>query len=367
MRMDTRNLLLNLSKGASTNSMTNTKASILEGESILLISPHFFDYEKSIMDTIRALGGEVEYIDERPANTFLTKGLIRVNAGLLKSRIHNYYQERLASIGRDRKFSRVLVISPEAIDAAILHSIKKAYPSAEMILYMWDSMRNKTGSRNDDLIPLFDRILSFDRNDCSVIPRMGFRPLFFRNEFASLADSGIAVSHDISFVGTIHSDRYSVCSVVGKRAMAMGLNCFFHLYLSDKKLFWIYKASSPGMKRSRIHEFSFTPLPYERVVDVIAKSRCILDIQHPRQFGLTMRTIETLGARRKLLSTNRMITDYDFYNPANILCIDREAPDFPYDFIMTPYEAPSTEVYEKYSVIGWVKDILDKKTLVEKE
>jgi len=347
--------------------MTCAKASILEGESILLISPHFFDYEKSIMETIRALGGEVEYIDERPANTFLTKGLIRLNAGLLKNRIRDYYRASLARLGKDRKFSRVLVISPEAIDAGILHLIKNAYPGAEMILYMWDSIRNKTGSRNEELLPFFDRVLSFDRDDCTAIAGMRFRPLFFRNEFASLADAGTEVSHDISFIGSIHSDRYSVCSAVGKRAMAMGLNCFFYLYLSDKKLFWIYKMSNRAMRGSRLQEFSFTPLPYEKVVDVIARSRCVLDIQHPQQNGLTMRTIETLGARRKLLSTNRSISDYDFYDPANILCIDREAPDFPFDFIMTPYKATSREVYEEYSVCGWLSDILDTKALVDQK
>lgn len=338
--------------------MTGKTKGSLEGERVLLIAPHFFSYESLIQTAIRSEGGETVYLDERPGNDFLTKGLIRSNAAILRGRIRSYYKRKLDELQESGSFTKVLVISPEALDGFIVEDMHRRFPDAEFVLYMWDSIRNKTGSRNEQLLPLFDRRLSFDRDDCERFTGLRFRPLFFAPEYEEIPDFNDGAEFDISFVGSIHSDRYRICKAIKNQAADLGLNTFFYLYLSDRKLFWLYKATNRHMRGSRLDEFFYEPLPVTATSDVLARSKCILDIQHPRQMGLTMRAIEVIGARRKLMTTNSAIARYDFYDPVNVLHIDRVDCDFSSDFITGPYRQPASAITESYSIRGWLKEVL---------
>jgi len=329
---------------------------MLNGKGVLLISPRTFGYEKAISDSLRVRGAKVWFIDERPSNDFFIKGLIRVNANLIRLRIEQYYKTEIARIDKEAKIDYVLLISPEAVNEVILMMIQNRFRNAEMILYMWDAIRNKTGTNNIKILPFFDRILSFDKEDCTAFPRMKFRPLFFLPEFSALPKNENPL-YDISFIGTIHSDRYAVCSKAKEIATSLSLNVFFYMYLHDKKLYWYSKFMNPKMKGSNISDFYFMPLPMQKVLDVIGKSRCLMDIQHPFQTGLTIRTIETLGARRKLLTTNSKIKDYDFYSESNVFCFDRDHVDFSRDFFIKPGQVVDTDIYGRYSINGWIKDI----------
>ena len=73
---------------------------------------------------------------------------------------------------------------------------------------------------------------------------------------------------------------------------------------------------------------------------------------------MTMRTIEILGLKRKLITTNKDIVNYDFYNSNNILVIDRDNPKFDISFIEKPYIELKEEIYKKYSLENWILEIL---------
>ena len=85
--------------------------------------------------------------------------------------------------------------------------------------------------------------------------------------------------------------------------------------------------------------------------------KCVIDIESPTQNGLTMRTIEMIGLKKKLITTNKDIVNYDFYNPNNILVCDRDNFKIDKSFIETPYEELAKEIYEKYSLKGWLLQI----------
>ena len=84
----------------------------------------------------------------------------------------------------------------------------------------------------------------------------------------------------------------------------------------------------------------------------------MLDIQHPNQTGLTMRTIEMIGLNKKIITTNSSITEYDFYSPNNVLVIDRENVEIDLAFFETQYEKLEDNIYYNYSLSKWVLDSL---------
>ena len=56
----------------------------LKNKRILFLCPLFFNYHKKIIKAMESLGAEVDYFDERPSNTVLSKALLRINRNLVK-------------------------------------------------------------------------------------------------------------------------------------------------------------------------------------------------------------------------------------------------------------------------------------------
>lgn len=326
----------------------------LESKSILFISPTFFGYEQSIQKRLEELGGVVDYFDERPANSFWVKAFIRINPRFLSYIIKKYYKKIENKI-QDKSYDYIFVLNIEAMPASFLNYIRKRNPTAKFILYMWDSIFNKKNTLH--YISFFDKVFSFDANDCKQIPTIRFRPLFYLNEYKQIADY-TDFEYDFSFIGTAHSDRYYLIRTLQKQIENKGMRGYWFLYLQSRKLFLFNKINNPAFKGASLKDFNYKSLPKQLLLDKIKKSKVVLDIQHPKQSGLTMRTIEMLGAKRKLVTTNSMIRTYDFYSPDNILVIDRNNPVIPNEFFNTTYLSLPDPVYYKYSLDGWLEDIL---------
>ena len=71
-----------------------------------------------------------------------------------------------------------------------------------------------------------------------------------------------------------------------------------------------------------------------------------------------MRTLEMIGMRKKLVTTNSDVSNYDIYNKNNIFIIDRENPLVEEDFLQSDYFNLPDEIYEYYSIDRWVIDVL---------
>lgn len=95
------------------------------------------------------------------------------------------------------------------------------------------------------------------------------------------------------------------------------------------------------------------------VNELVAESNVLLDIHREGQNGLSFRVFESLGNKKKLITTNADIVNYDFYNPQNILVIDKNNIEIPMSFFTNAYIDPPKEIYQKYVVDNWSKIILD--------
>ncbi|MNK83003.1 hypothetical protein D3C87_1027960 [compost metagenome] len=102
----------------------------------------------------------------------------------------------------------------------------------------------------------------------------------------------------------------------------------------------------------------FKPITTKMNLDLIMKSKATLDMAHSQQTGLTMRTIELLGAQKKIITTNSDIVNYDFYDSQNILVIDRENPHFDTAFFKAEFNPTPEQILHKYSINEWLKRML---------
>lgn len=325
----------------------------LSGRKILLISPRFFGYEEKITEHLRAQGAEVVHVDERPGTSFFIKALARLHTPLIRPIARRYFREQMARFG-STVFDDILVISPESFGPGEIRMVRDLQPGARLILYMWDSLANKgwRGNRAVDYVAHYDRSFSFDDHDSDVYG-MTLRPLFYAGTAPTqpAEDPGFA----FTFVGTIHSDRYRVLKSLRRCAEERDLEFLIYPYLPSQAHFWLFWLFKPEFWGTPKSAFQFAPMPYDQVLSVFQASQCIVDIEHPGQRGLTMRTLEVLGAGKHLITTNPNIRNYAFYRPDRVTVIDRRRVELPDPL---PVPAPMPEMEKRsLSLAGWCEEI----------
>lgn len=323
----------------------------IDGQRILFVAPRFFGYDRDIADALRARGAQVDWFEDRPYNSALMAAATRFVPRAILPFADRLYRRQLELLAPSH-YDHVLVLNGQTVSREFLQLLRRQFPSARFTLYMWDSLENR--ARTVENFPFFDRLLSFDPQ--SVVQYgMQLRPLFYKRVAAPIAP-GVARYH-ASFVGTAHSDRYAVIKGL-QASLDPDLRTFWYLYLQSDWLFTAYRLLKPAMRGATRGDFRFAPMTKDHLQEVVEQSLTIVDIEHPRQRGLTMRTFETMGLHRKLITTNRHIEGYEFFDPDNILVIDRQAPVVPASFFARPYRSLAPDLFYRYSLDGWIDDVL---------
>ncbi|MFR0716568.1 hypothetical protein ACLUS7_16070 [Enterobacterales bacterium BD_CKDN230030183-1A_HGKHYDSX7] len=321
---------------------------------VLFIAPMFFGYEKLIKAELESKGAVVDYFNDRPDNDFWTKALIRLDRRLLASKTNAYYRGIISSTSSHR-YDHILIVRGEAVSKEMLELLRQTQPQAKLSLYLWDSMHYNPNACK--IMPLFDQVFSFDRSDVAKNSNMAFLPLFYGREFDRSAEWEGVPTYDACFIGTIHTDRYKVLEKIIDSLQANGRKVFVFCYYPSKFLYRIRGLLDPGFRRFGEKYVSFTGLQLPEVVDRIAESRSIIDVNRPGQLGLTMRTIEAVGAQRKLITTNEDVVNYDLYSVAGVSLVDRLNPRVDDGFLLrdgTPFDPL---LRQSYSVSAWVDRI----------
>tara|TARA_R100000750_G_scaffold4595_2_gene3478 strand:+ start:1370 stop:2365 length:996 start_codon:yes stop_codon:yes gene_type:complete len=322
----------------------------LLGKKFLYVAPRFFGYENEIELELIRRGADVDFILDRPFDTPLMKGLTKLFPKFITRFADRYYRRELLRLG-NKTYDYVFVINGQTLSGKSLEHWRKCFDSAEFVIYMWDSFGNRKNSIAN--LKYFDHCFSFDKSDAHRY-KIRFRPLFFSEGFE--VREKISHVYDISFVGTAHTDRYSVISAV--KEIIESNNSYWYLFLQAKWVFWLYKLINPHFKYANLSEFKFDSITKSQVQDVFFKSKVVLDVEHPGQTGLTMRTLEALGAKKKIITTNSAVMDYDFFNADNICIIDRASPVVPSSFLTSPYVEVNSEIYQQYRLSGWMDEVL---------
>lgn len=282
----------------------------------------------------------------------IDKALLKINPKIFKCKT-KYYYNSIISKHSGEKFDYILIIKCDMPSIEDIKSLRSTFPNAKMCLHLWDSVKNNPHIL--EKINFFDRVTSFDRHDCETCHGFKFRPLFFADEFSMPVD--IQYKYDISFCGTIHSDRYKILKEIKRQSEVLQINYYGFHYLQSKFIYYFYRMTKSEFRGTSINDFVLEKKSIKEIAEIVNESRVVVDIQHPKQTGLTMRTIEMVGMHKKMITTNTDIMNYDFYNPNNIFVIDRNNPIVNKNFLTIPYKDIPDYVYQKYTLVSWIFDV----------
>lgn len=321
---------------------------------VLMFCVSFFGYEKRIAQALQDSGYEVDLFDERPGNGFIDKVCVRKNIKIYRGVIRRYVQDIIEK-QKEKKYDYVFVVKGEAIGEKEIAILRQAYPNAKFVLYLWDSVRNIPDC--EKRMPCYDRVLTFDSSDAEKYG-ITFLPIPYGKEHVqhSTADH---YEYDVAFIGTAHSIRPRVVKQVEEICRKNGRKCFTYFYSPHILVYFLNRLTNPNyrwIKRSDVH---FESLSTEETCRIFNLSKCILDVEHPRQSGTTTRPVEMLPMRKKIISTNVHVKDFLFYNENNFCIIDRDNPQIDERFWDLPYVDVAQEVIDRYSPEQFVRTLME--------
>jgi hypothetical protein len=97
-------------------------------------------------------------------------------------------------------------------------------------------------------------------------------------------------------------------------------------------------------------------MAYEEMLSIYSKSKSVLDINHPAQSGLTLRTLETIALKKKLVTSNENLFKYRFYRSEAFFIINEKSRDTFDEFLKQDYAFPE-QYYYPLSLDGWIDSV----------
>lgn len=328
-------------------------------KSLLLISPKTYNYHQVLFEACDQAGINYVWFDERPLSSSLFKFFSRKLNKLSRRLSVRHYLSRLQKLRSSGFFpSHILVIKGESIHVSVVAYMRSAFPEAKFILYFWDSTNNLPGYKK--LSSLFDFVASFDSADCKL-NGWSYYPLFCGNPAMprnSCTPSKEKYLYDWSFVGAVHSDRLLI---LDKLIQNLPANNSFYAYVYFPSLLHsLYCLILSPLQFIRLRQYFYShPLSPCQLSAVYGQSRCVLDIHHPAQTGLTMRTIESVVSGVKLATTNDSVTEDLFYDNTRICIVDRRNPAILPEFLGVNFKPLPASVSNSFRPVSWLHGLLN--------
>ncbi|MCI9844934.1 hypothetical protein [Flavobacterium pectinovorum] len=312
---------------------------------ICLISFDYWGYDEKITQELIKMGHQAFHIKlsdykyhykntgERIINS-LNKIIFQKNIKKIKT--EEFILSELKNKGKQDK---IIVINPERISKNCHVRIKEY--SKNYIAYLYDSI-DRYDNKKLIIGNSFDKVFTFDKKDTN-----DYNLLFLPN-YIHLKKKELKTKPQYKVLSvTSIDDRYPIINSI--------TDYFDSNKISHETIFF-GKRKPYKLKKSIV--FTKEKLSQSQIQEKIENSEIILDVLRENQNGLSFRIFDALALEKKIITTNNSITEYDFYNPYNILVIDVNKIEIPKDFLNTEYKKIPDTIYEKYTLNSWITNIL---------
>lgn len=230
----------------------------------------------------------------------------------------------------------VVVVHMSYLTLTLPRYINKLNPKVRVIAWYWNIVDEY--SLPKDIVGVCEK-WSFDIEDCKKY-NMNFNHQYYFRSMMKYCDSPM---RDVYFCGS-DCGRGKELVHLFENMSSLGLNVIFH----------IVHPHYDGIPQKLIS----SPLKYEDIISNNLNSKCILEVMRPGQVGATIRQMEALFQKRKLITNNTNIKNEDFYRPQNIFILGERPLNTLADFINAPYDHSVDKYIDSYDVFSWLNNFV---------
>jgi hypothetical protein len=317
-------------------------------QKIAVVSFDHWNYDKYIVDALCKKGVDAFHIKIggfKHKNIFakISNAFSKVFLGK-NPKIQKRQEHIINCLEKSGKQDQILVINPEIIELDYHLKIKKY--THKYICYLYDSVDRCPVEHL--LNGVFDEIYSFDKED---IKKYGFKEITNYNYLEKQSKSNPAeIKNQILYVASFDNRLDTVLKL---KVAFEKIKVSYRIIIVGKKtsLFKIRKLFSNATKgidlqRKRINQ--------EGLKKLYRETNILLDMVRENQSGLSFRIFEAMAFEKKIITNNKNVLHYNFYNPANICVIENDAFNFDTVFFETEYETLPENVFNQYTIDNWV-------------
>lgn len=298
---------------------------------ILIIRSCENGFESFINSQINLKGYEVVEPYQIPIKKMTQSQLLR-----FKTRIPIFYEDLIGGWKNKINNYKMIIIFDNALTIQLVKYIASKNAKCDIRVWLWNR-RNI----NKNLFSKYCSIYTFDeefavKNGYVYIPQFYFEGVINR---VNNKDKVYYIGYD--------KDRYDVLKKISELFNNFGIEFEFTLKKAVDKHY---------DNEKQIHLVD-EDIDYKDVLEEISNSSCILELNEKNQSGLTLRSLEALFGRKKLITNNKNIKSFDFYNPNDVFILDEDNEDSLADFIGGRYIDPPNDVMRKHTFDYWIEQI----------
>lgn len=216
----------------------------------------------------------------------------------------------------------------------LVNFLKRKYKDKDVILYYRNHIDDPSALKK---VKSDISIWSYDPQDCEKYGLKFNTQFYFTSIFANNNIIETQQNYDFFFIGQIKG-RKTIINEVNTILQKMGYKVLFYVIDETKK-------DSPSNRY----------IDYTEVIELMSRSRCIVDLVGAWQKGLTLRPLEALFAQKKLLTNFKEIKDYDFYSSRNIFVYGVDKISSLNEFLDAPMDTSVIKYIAKYNFPNWLE------------
>lgn len=313
---------------------------------ITIVAFDLWGFNKKIADHLISNGHEVTFIDSSKINFKYKSQTQRIynffSKLFLNKNIKKDYRNRtVLNIIKNLEIQDyVLIVNPDHFVANIVNALKSR--TKKYIAHNYDSLdRNPLPSNH---LELFDKIYSFDINDVQ------------KNNYLTLLTNFIYTERNFNTQPKNKAFMILSKSEDRERMLSKIANIFDKKQIHNYEFIVANPATTDVNKNIVLTEDHFN---LEDVLEKVKNSEILIDLVRKKQSGLSFRFFEAMAFEKKIITNNKTVSLYDFYNPNNILILEDNFEDIDDNFLNSKYEKLSEEIYKKYTIDSWVEKVFE--------
>jgi hypothetical protein len=343
----------------------------IKSKKVLLLMPNFFNYPKLLIEELESRGALVHFVENKqlPFDFASPKCQFRFFRKIVYSVFGVRWNYIKTKIDLNVKYDFFICINGFSFDKKIVAQLKEINPEVRCVLYLWDSVNMFEWK---GIIQYFDKSFTFDPLDAERL-NINYLANFYPKNIHVSEKSPI---YDLFFIGTQHADRFDVLKKIVETSDTVSsenirLLVKYRNVFHNKILYKLLNNMSNSFAKNYVKNFQlierkikadfliYDPLDSEKALKMMNQSRCVLDIQAPSQVGLPHQLIQALAMGKKIITVNKWVCNFDFYNSDQILIINRDNPVISQKFLKTDLKLTKIDESIKRSRIdNWVDIIL---------
>ena len=240
-------------------------------------------------------------------------------------------------------FDYILFFRADLYPEEMIENLRKLSPT--LISIQYDGL--SVSKRIFEYMKYLDKVFIFDPNDYRQYKHLGFLPIT-NCWFPDANKNNEIINYDLFYVGVGLDDR---------REKILRLNESLGDQFRIKALLTI-----PHFREEqKVDDISFchTGLSYAENLSCVRQSKALIDFKIGYHNGLSFRIFEGLYYKKKVITNNKDVKNYDFYHPDNIFITDFQNFSGLNEFLKKPYRTVDDVIVKKYGIENWLKYVLD--------